>query len=59
LKDDSEGTLKRSDVLAIALLLAAIVIAAYLRFKDLGVPSYWLDEILGDMLTTHHASTAP
>src|SRR5207248_2312948 len=36
-----------------------MAVAAYLRFKDLGVPSYWLDEILGDMLTTHHASTAP
>jgi len=53
-----EGAVKR-DAVAYALLAAALIVAAYLRFKDLGVPSYWLDEILGDMLTTHHASTAP
>ena len=38
-----------------ALLLAVIAVAAFLRFDKLGAPSYWLDEILGDMLTTHHA----
>jgi MFS family permease len=46
-------------VLALALLAAALIAAAYLRFHQLGTPSYWLDEILGDMLTTHHASAAP
>ncbi|HKS21794.1 MAG TPA: glycosyltransferase family 39 protein [Thermoanaerobaculia bacterium] len=37
------------------LLLSVVAVAAFLRFDKLGAPSYWLDEILGDMLTTHHA----
>lgn len=40
------------------LLLAAIVgVAAFLRFDRLGVPSYWLDEILHQQLTTKAAAT--
>jgi mannosyltransferase len=42
-------------VALIALFLAVLAVAAFLRFDKLGAPSYWLDEILGDMLTTHHA----
>ena len=45
----AEGAVRR------ALLFAIVAVAAYLRFDKLGAPSYWLDEILGDMLTTHHA----
>ena len=59
LKGDAEGAVRRGEIIAIALLLAAIAVAAFLRFDQLGAPSYWLDEILGDQLTTHHAATAP
>src|SRR5207249_1779294 len=45
--------------LGVTVLLAAIAVAAFLRFDQLGAPSYWLDEILGDQLATHHAATAP
>jgi len=38
------------------LFAAALAVAAFLRFDRLGVPCYWLDEILGDQLTTHAAS---
>jgi hypothetical protein len=37
------------------LAAAAIALAAFLRFDQLGVPCYWLDEILGDTLTTNAA----
>jgi mannosyltransferase len=33
-------------------LLAVLAVAAYLRFDGLHTPSYWLDEILYDQLTT-------
>jgi len=55
----AEGAVTRGEIIAIALLLAAIAVAAFLRFDQLGAPSYWLDELLGDQLTTHHAATAP
>lgn len=49
----------RRDTLAAALLLAILAAAAFLRFDHLGAPSYWLDEILGDILTTRYAASAP
>ena len=42
-----------------AALGATLIAAAFLRFDRLGVPSYWLDEILSDMLTRHYAAEAP
>lgn len=39
-----------------AVALLAIAAGAFLRFDGLGVPSYWLDEILGQRLTTAAAS---
>jgi mannosyltransferase len=38
------------------LLAAVIILAAFLRFDGLGVPSYWLDEILHQYLTTNAAA---
>ncbi len=38
------------------LLAAVILVAAFLRFDGLGVPSYWLDEILHQYLTTDAAA---
>jgi hypothetical protein len=38
------------------LFAAALAVAAFLRFDRLGVPCYWLDEILGDQLTARAAS---
>ena len=35
-----------------AIALIAVAVGAFLRFDGLGVPSYWLDEILGQTLTT-------
>jgi len=52
----AQSAVSRRDSIAIALLLAALAVAAFLRFHQLGVPSYWLDEILGDQLTTHFAA---
>ncbi|HEV2722097.1 MAG TPA: glycosyltransferase family 39 protein [Thermoanaerobaculia bacterium] len=49
----------RRDSVAAALLVAILAVAAFLRFDHLGGPSYWLDEILGDMLTTRYAASAP
>jgi len=43
----------------LALLVAALAVAAFLRLDRLGAPSYWLDEILGDTLTTHALQKAP
>jgi hypothetical protein len=37
-------------------LAAIVVVAAYLRFEALGEPSYWLDEILHQHLTTRAAA---
>jgi hypothetical protein len=37
---------------ALALLALATGVGAYLRFHELGLPSYWLDEVLGQILTT-------
>jgi mannosyltransferase len=39
-----------------AIALLAIGVGAFLRFDGLGVPSYWLDEILGQTLTTKAAA---
>jgi hypothetical protein len=39
-----------------AVALLAIAAGAFLRFDGLGVPSYWVDEILGQRLTTAAAS---
>ncbi|MEK6373828.1 MAG: glycosyltransferase family 39 protein [Acidobacteriota bacterium] len=39
-----------------AVALLAIAAGAFLRFDGLGTPSYWLDEILGQRLTTAAAS---
>ncbi|HJQ40625.1 MAG TPA: hypothetical protein VKB93_26065 [Thermoanaerobaculia bacterium] len=38
---------------ALAALLVIIAVAAFLRFDHLGEPSYWLDEVLSDRLTTN------
>jgi hypothetical protein len=38
------------------LLAAAVILAAFLRFDGLGEPSYWLDEILHQNLTTEAAA---
>jgi mannosyltransferase len=46
----------RERVVQLALLAAVVALAAFLRFDGLGRPSYWLDEILGDQLTTRAAS---
>ena len=42
--------------LSCAILVAAVAVAAFLRFDRLGVPSYWLDEILHQQLTTKAAA---
>jgi hypothetical protein len=39
-----------------AVLAAAVAVGAFLRFDRLGQPSYWLDEILGQLLTTSAAA---
>ncbi|HYI09485.1 MAG TPA: glycosyltransferase family 39 protein [Thermoanaerobaculia bacterium] len=38
------------------LLAGALAVAVFLRFDDLGGPSFWLDEILGQQLTTSAAA---
>ncbi|HEX6642009.1 MAG TPA: glycosyltransferase family 39 protein [Thermoanaerobaculia bacterium] len=43
-------------VWSLLLLVAAIAVGAYLRFDGLGQPSYWLDEILHQHLTTAAAA---
>ena len=35
-----------------AIVFLIVVLAAFLRFDHLGEPSYWLDEVLSDRLTT-------
>lgn len=37
--------------LSLILIAATVAVGAYLRFDGLGVPSYWLDEILHQQLT--------
>jgi len=46
---------RSEDTVTLLLCAAAIVLAAFLRFHGLGVPCYWLDEVLGDNLTTSAA----
>jgi mannosyltransferase len=48
---------RAKDAVILLLLAAAVALAAFLRFDQLGVPCYWLDEILGDELTTRAAAT--
>jgi mannosyltransferase len=43
---------ERGSAVALLLLAAAMAVGAYLRFDRLGEPSYWLDEILHQNLTT-------
>jgi mannosyltransferase len=49
----------RRRVAELSLLIIVLALAAFLRFDRLGAPSYWLDEILGDMLTTHVLQAPP
>ena len=46
---------RAEDAVTLLLCAAAILLAAFLRFHQLGVPCYWLDEVLGDNLTTSAA----
>jgi len=46
-------TWTRGRLVSLALLAVIIAIGVYLRFDALGQPSYWLDEVLGDQLTTN------
>ena len=46
---------RSEDTVTLLLCAAAIVLAAFLRFHQLGVPCYWLDEVLGANLTTDAA----
>lgn len=50
--------MKRARVAGLALFATVLALAAFIRFDHLGAPSYWLDEILGDGLTTS-AAQAP
>ncbi|HEV7764495.1 MAG TPA: glycosyltransferase family 39 protein [Thermoanaerobaculia bacterium] len=48
--------MRRAQQIGFAALLAAIVaVAFFLRFDGLGEPSYWLDEILGQIVLTNAA----
>jgi hypothetical protein len=38
---------------ALVVLLLIVAVAAFVRFDHLGEPSYWLDEVLSDRLTTN------
>lgn len=44
------------DAVHVVLLAGALAVAAFLRFDGLGEPSYWLDEILHQKLTSDAAS---
>jgi mannosyltransferase len=46
-------------IAAAAVGVAVVALAAWLRFDGLGVPSYWLDEILGQVVATRAASLPP
>jgi hypothetical protein len=46
----------RDRIAIIVVVAAAVVAGAFLRFDRINVPSYWLDEILGDELTTKAAA---
>lgn len=48
--------MSRRAVLDAALLAIVVAVAAFLRFDRLGLPSYWLDEILHQQLTTKAAA---
>jgi hypothetical protein len=50
---------RSENALKLVLLAAAIAVGAFLRFDALGEPSYWLDEILHQQLTTTFAATTP
>jgi mannosyltransferase len=52
----AEDTVTSRGIWSLLLLAAAIAIGAYLRFDGLGEPSYWLDEILHQHLTTAAAA---
>lgn len=52
----SSGQGVRYSPFSLLLLAAAIAIGAYLRFNRLGEPSFWLDEILHQQLTTTFAA---
>lgn len=54
--EDSLSTPTPQRVGSLVLLAAAIAVGAYLRFDRLGEPSYWLDEILHQQLTTAAAA---
>lgn len=47
---------ERGSRFSLVLLAAAIAVGAYLRFHHLGEPSFWLDEILHQQLTTTFAA---
>ncbi|MEO8034332.1 MAG: glycosyltransferase family 39 protein [Acidobacteriota bacterium] len=48
--------MKRARVAGVTLFAVVLALAAFVRLDRLGAPSYWLDEILGDGLTTSAAS---
>jgi hypothetical protein len=54
----AENAVKRSHRLIgqASLLVVAISVGGFLRIADLGEPCYWLDEILGEILTTQAAA---
>ena len=45
----------RRPIASAVLLTAIVAVAAFLRFDRLGQPSYWLDEILGQIVVTRSA----
>lgn len=49
---DGVGGRSQDSVSRLALLALVIALGAYLRFDALGAPSYWLDEVLGQQLTS-------
>lgn len=49
-------TAGRERIASAACACAAIAVAAFLRLDGLGVPSFWLDEILHQQLTTTYAA---
>jgi mannosyltransferase len=53
--EDAVTSRRRAIVPALALTVA-VAVAAFLRFDELGVPSYWLDEILGQIVASETAS---
>lgn len=49
---DGVGGRSQDSVIRLAVLALVIAFGAYLRFDALGTPSYWLDEVLGQQLTS-------